>query len=175
MSFRITGTGFEDLPVNNLSASGSVSLPSTTSIGDVSDVEISYIDNVTSAIQTQLNAKAPIASPTFTGVVTADNYDIGLTTLNSDSIALNFSSETGLYTRSAAGTITFTASNYRAGAIKTVRIVPGASSRTLNFPTNWVFMGTKPATIAANKIGILTVTSFGTTESDCVAAWTVQI
>jgi len=54
MVFRITGTGFEDLPVNNLSASGSVSLPSTTSIGDVSDTEIAFVDGVFSPIQNQL-------------------------------------------------------------------------------------------------------------------------
>jgi len=119
----------------------------------------------------ELSLKSPSASPTFTGVVTADNYDINVTTLGSDSIALNFSAETGFYTRAAAGTITFTASNYRAGSIKTVRIIPGASNRTLNFPTNWVFVGPKPTLSSANKTGILTVTSFGTTEADCVAAW----
>lgn len=58
---------------------GTVVLPSTTSIGDVSSTEISYLDGVTSAIQTQLNAKlasatasvtyAPLASPSFTGTV----------------------------------------------------------------------------------------------------------
>ena len=32
--------------------------------------EVSYVKGVTSAIQTQLNAKAPLASPTFTGTVT---------------------------------------------------------------------------------------------------------
>lgn len=32
--------------------------------------EINYIDGVTSALQAQLNAKAPLASPTFTGTVT---------------------------------------------------------------------------------------------------------
>lgn len=32
--------------------------------------ELGYVDGVTSAIQTQLNAKAPTASPTFTGTVT---------------------------------------------------------------------------------------------------------
>jgi len=32
--------------------------------------ELNYIDGVTSNIQTQLNAKAPLASPTFTGTVT---------------------------------------------------------------------------------------------------------
>lgn len=31
--------------------------------------EINYVDGVTSAIQTQLNTKAPMASPTFTGTV----------------------------------------------------------------------------------------------------------
>jgi hypothetical protein len=31
--------------------------------------ELNYVDGVTSAIQTQLNAKAPLASPTFTGTV----------------------------------------------------------------------------------------------------------
>ena len=50
---------------------GTVVLPSATSIGNVSATEIGYVDGVTSAIQTQLNAKAPLASPTFTGTVTA--------------------------------------------------------------------------------------------------------
>lgn len=36
---------------------GTVVLPSTTSIGNVSNTEISYLDGVTSAIQTQLNSK----------------------------------------------------------------------------------------------------------------------
>ncbi len=61
---------------------GDIVLPSTTTIGDVSPAELSYLNGVTSAIQTQLaalvtadgtlttnvNLKAPIASPTFTGV-----------------------------------------------------------------------------------------------------------
>jgi hypothetical protein len=36
---------------------GTAVLPATTSIGSVSDVEIGYLDGVTSAIQTQLNAR----------------------------------------------------------------------------------------------------------------------
>jgi hypothetical protein len=39
-------------------------------IGSVSNTEIQYLDGVTSAIQTQLNAKANLAGPTFTGTVT---------------------------------------------------------------------------------------------------------
>jgi hypothetical protein len=41
--------------------------------GVVSNTEFGYLDNVTSGIQTQLNLKAPIATPTFTGIVTTDN------------------------------------------------------------------------------------------------------
>lgn len=36
----------------------------------VTSTELGYLSGVTSAIQTQLNAKAPLASPTFTGTVT---------------------------------------------------------------------------------------------------------
>lgn len=41
---------------------GTVTLPSTTSIGNVSSTEIGYLDSVTSAIQTQLNAKIATSS-----------------------------------------------------------------------------------------------------------------
>lgn len=36
----------------------------------LSTTELNYVDGVTSAIQTQIDTKAPIASPTFTGTVT---------------------------------------------------------------------------------------------------------
>ena len=63
---------------------GTIVLPTTTSIGDVSSQEISYLDGVTSSIQTQITnltnttasdisdlqtLKAPLESPTFTGTV----------------------------------------------------------------------------------------------------------
>ena len=39
-------------------------------VANVTDTEIGYLYGVSSAIQTQLNVKAPLASPTFTGTVT---------------------------------------------------------------------------------------------------------
>ena len=60
--------------------SGTVTLPSATSIGDVSALEIAALDGVTSGIQGQLDAKldssvasttyAPLDAPSFTGTVT---------------------------------------------------------------------------------------------------------
>jgi hypothetical protein len=44
-------------------------LATSATIGNVNNVEIQYLDGVTSAIQTQLNNKAPLESPTFTGTV----------------------------------------------------------------------------------------------------------
>jgi microcystin-dependent protein len=44
----------------------------------LSTTELNYVDGVTSSIQTQLNAKAPLASPTFTGTVTLPDLGSGL-------------------------------------------------------------------------------------------------
>ena len=41
----------------------------SATIGDVSNTELQYLNGVTSAIQTQIDAKAPTADPTFTGTV----------------------------------------------------------------------------------------------------------
>ena len=56
-------------PLASPTFSGTVSLPATTSIGDVSSTEISYLNNATSEIQAQIDLKAPLLSPTFTGTV----------------------------------------------------------------------------------------------------------
>ena len=61
-------------PVASPTFTGTVTLPSTTSIGTASSTEIGYLDGVTSSIQTQLNDKAPVASPTFTGTATSPAF-----------------------------------------------------------------------------------------------------
>ena len=48
-----------------LTVAGNVSASGAT----ISPTELSYLDGVTSAIQTQINTKAPSAGPTFTGTV----------------------------------------------------------------------------------------------------------
>ncbi len=48
---------------------GTVVLPSTTSIGDVSALEIGYLNNVSSAIQTQIDAKEATAVTSNVGAV----------------------------------------------------------------------------------------------------------
>ena len=105
-----------------------------------------------------------------TGAVSALTYSGSVA---STTTALNFATET-FKTISIAAATTFTASNYSAGRTVTVRVTSDATQRALTFPTGWVFVGTRPTAIAASKTGILTITSFGTTEANCVAAWAVQ-
>ena len=82
-TLNVTGavTGGIVAPLASPTFTGTVVLPSTTSIGGVSATELVYLDGVTSNVQTQLDAKlgtataastyAPLASPSLTGVPTA--------------------------------------------------------------------------------------------------------
>ena len=72
------------------------------------------------------------------------------------------------------GDVTYTSNSYVAGGSVTVRVTGANTTCNVAFPTGWVFVGTKPTTLASGKVAVLTVTSFGTTANDCVAAWAVQ-
>jgi hypothetical protein len=55
--------------------------------------ELNYVDGVTSAIQTQLDAKAPLAAPAFTGTATAVNLTLsGDLTVNGTTTNINSTS-----------------------------------------------------------------------------------
>lgn len=78
-------------------------------------------------------------------------------------------------TISLTGNCVFQSSNLAAGRCISVRIVCDGSDRTLGFPADWTFVGpAAPADIAANKVGLLSVTSFGTTDTNVVAAYAVE-
>jgi hypothetical protein len=111
-------------------------------------------------------------------IINATNINFTSASLaTSGTIDLNFATDAYKTMANITGTTTFTASNYGIGRTVTVRIINGSTTtaRTINFPAGWVFVGPEPTTIAASKTGILTITSFGTTEADCVAAWAVQV
>jgi cytoskeletal protein CcmA (bactofilin family) len=89
VNFAEAGLGYADMQVAGLTAS-------SLTIGDISNTEFGYLNGVTSSIQTQIDAKlatatasstyetisnvalkAPIASPTFTGVVSIPALNMG--------------------------------------------------------------------------------------------------
>lgn len=112
----------------------------------------------------------PLAGGTITGQVQYTTTTLATTgTVNIDFSGANLRTMAAL-----TGNITFTGSNYAVGRSVTIRIIGGTSNRTLTFPSGWVFVGTKPTTLLANKRAILTLTSFTTVESEVIAAWAVQ-
>ena len=60
----VSNIGYTPANVASPTFTGTVVLPSTTSIGTVSNTEIGYVDGVTSAIQTQLDSKLTAATDT---------------------------------------------------------------------------------------------------------------
>jgi len=80
----------------------------------------------------------------------------------------------GYRTISPTGALTFTTSNRASGRQVTIRLICDSTARALTFPAGWTFLGTKPSTIAASKTAVLSLTYFGTADSDCVAAYGVQ-
>lgn len=90
------------------------------------------------------------------------------------SVAVDFDAD-GFKTVTLAGDIEFTTSNLAAGRSKTIRIVGDSSTRAFTFPASWKFVGAAaPASLAANKVAILTLTSFGTTDADVIAAYAAE-
>ncbi len=97
-------------------ATGVITLGSTTLDATViSATELSYLDGVTSAIQTQLNLKAPLASPTLTGVpILPLGFKLGSTVISASAAEVNYLSgvtsaiQTQLDARAPSASPTFT-------------------------------------------------------------------
>ena len=127
-------------PLAGPTFTGTVVLPSTTSIGTVTSTEIGYVDGVTSAIQTQIDTKAPLASPTFTGTVTLPNSTVTAAMITSDAVtqakiadrAVGSTELTNLSLNAQTGT-TYTLALSDAQKLVTLTT---ASAITLTVPTN---------------------------------------
>ena len=65
-------------------------------VANVSNTEIGYLDGVTSAIQTQIDTKAPLASPTFTGTVTVPDNSFALGTKTTGDYVATITGGTGV-------------------------------------------------------------------------------
>lgn len=72
------------------------------------------------------------------------------------------------------GDVTFTTSNLSAGVVKELRLLASGGARNLTFPA-WIFVGgATPTALASGKYARLVLTSWGTTDADVVAQYSVQ-
>jgi hypothetical protein len=167
IDFSEAGLAFADVRVGGLTAS-------SLTIGDVSNTEIGYLDGVSSAIQTQLNAKAPSASPTFTGTVT-----VPATITAPSSVVLTLPTTTGtLVTATDVSAVyapllqttttpTFTSNAYTLQAGDKDKIILASNSSTagtITIPTGTFATGTV-LTIVQTGTGQITIATSGTLNS----------
>lgn len=70
---------------------------------------------------------------------------------------------------------TFTTSNLGNGRSASVRVVCDGTTRNLTFPGGWTWLGSgPPSSLAANDVGYLSITAYGATDADVVAAWSYE-
>jgi hypothetical protein len=166
VNFAEAGLVYGDIQVGPLTAS-------SLTVGNVSNTEFGYLDGVTSAIQTQLNAKANLAGPTFTGTVTVP------ATITSGSAVLTLPTTTSTLATEASvaatyapllqttTTPTFTSNAYVIQATDKDKIIlasNGATAGTVTIPTGTFAQGTV-LTVVQTGTGQLTISTSGTLNS----------
>lgn len=72
------------------------------------------------------------------------------------------------------GNLTLAARGHSAGQKVDLIIRADGSTRNLAFDADWVFVGTKPTTIAASKTGRLTLLTTNNLDTKVVAQYAVQ-
>lgn len=187
----ITAAASTYAPLASPTFTGTVTLPSTTSIGGVSASEIVYLDGVTSNVQTQLDGKAGLASPAFTGTPTAPTASTGTnttqvaTTAFVQQVALN--NQLPLQTGNAGKFLTTDGTNASFAAITIppqvypsaglavstgtawgTSVAPGTNGNVLTSDgTNWV-SAALPNPVVTTLNQDVTITPTGTIAADTV-------
>lgn len=161
-------SGFLVLDPNNLTLNQEIkSLVQITggNPGDPTDLEALNVPNGVSVF----------IAATVNGLASVKRWNLqqeGLT--YASSVDLSFASFGGKRLN-LAGNVVLTASGHGFGHYMIVKILCDGSTRNLTFPAGWKFVGAAaPTTIAANKIALLHLWCFGTTDSDVVARYLVQ-
>jgi hypothetical protein len=151
---------------------------SSLTLGDVSNTEFGYLNGVSSAIQTQINDKAPLASPTFTGTVT-----VPATITAPSSVVLTLPTATGTLATTAdistavapyapllqtTTTPSFTSNAYTLVSGDKDKIILASNSTTagtITIPTGTFATGTV-LTIVQTGTGQITIATSGTLNSN---------
>jgi hypothetical protein len=150
---------------------------SSLTVGNVSNTELGYLDGVTSSIQTQLNAKAPSAGPTFTGTVTLPATVVsGSATLTLPTTTSTLATTADISTAVApyapllqtTTTPTFSSNAYTLQSSDKDKIIlasNGSTAATVTIPTGTFAQGTV-LTIVQTGTGQITIASSGTLNSN---------
>jgi len=137
-----------------------------TALSAVSATELAFVDGVTSAIQTQLDAKAALAGPTFTGTVTLPSTT-AIGTVSSTEIGYVDGVTSAIQTQldaKIAKTLTTTTGDiiYASGANTPARLGIGSSAQVLTVASgvpSW-------AAASSGAMTLIGTTTLGTAAAD---------
>ena len=130
-------------------------------VTNVSDTEIGYLDGVTSAIQTQLNAKAPTADPTFTGTITLPQ---GKLTGGSTTVSANTATTVSTVALADFTTMEYTVSIKQGSKIRSSKVLVQTDGTTVDsvehsiLETGGAMTGINVTAAVSSTNAILTVT-----------------
>jgi hypothetical protein len=126
----------------------------------LTSIELGYVDGVTSAIQTQLNLKAALASPTFTGTPTLPTGTIATTqTAGNNTTAV---ATTAFVTTAAAavGTVIATPQASTSGTTITFSSIPSTAKQIVISFVGVSVSGTSPIVVELGDSGGLEATGY---------------
>lgn len=116
-------------------------------------------------------------SPSSNQGLTSSSFDsvVFPITVTSDKIDIDFSNGPDLYNvYITTETSFFNSFNYTPGSSKLIRVTSDNLARPLTFPSSWKFLTIKPTSIRPGTVCLLSLSCFGSQESDCVASWQVS-
>lgn len=153
---------------NTFSVDGNVVNISITSSTNISYASTTRTLNSSTGIGTQL----PLVTSSSAGLQRARGYGTiaYAATVTLDMAALNGQ----VNSISLTDALVLATSNLAIGQEVELRLVGDGTQRTLTFPTDWKFQGTKPANLPANKVARLSLQVFGTTNASVDAVCTIQ-
>jgi hypothetical protein len=144
-------------PLSGPTFTGTVSLPSTTSIGNVDATELGYLDGVTSGVQSQLDAKAPIADPTFTGTVSGiDKTMVGLSNVDNTADAdkpVSTATQTALDLKANLAGASFTGNVTIGGDLTVSGTTVTVSASDLSVRDNMIYLNQAGLFDLSNAVG----------------------
>lgn len=137
-------------------------LPPVINIGDLGGVDTAGVED----------GQALVYSASTSEWVPGSAAPSGINIQSSNSVAIDFSDNVPFEKRVVSGDIVFTGSNYSEGITKQILLEGDSVKRNLTFPAEWNFVNNdKPVSIGANKDNLLSLYSFGTSESNVIATW----
>jgi len=95
---------------------------------------------------------------------------------------LNFSATTSIdfnasmfHSSSLSGSVYLTCSNLGAVKMASIKLFANGSNQNIYYPTTWGWIGTAPTTLSSSKIGIISLTCYGSTDTDIVGVFGTQL